>query len=479
MHLDSLSDRLRVTFVCRRWRRIFLQHATLWSQLHLAGRMGSPRMKTLLGRAKGSPLDITIDYYRSSFSDATLLSPFVQQIRSLKLKYTSSGEIQDLSIAIPGPLPLLDTLEIDARGYLGGPRSLVAPTLPLFESATNLKNFDLCIIQFPSLRHFTFPNLTTLNFSTWITTYPVSELLNFLEASPALRWVRMRIEANQFHEDAPPGRIIVLPYVKTFYLAVRGRGPGFEILAHISCPFGERVEFAYELERGGYTVPEAIYPSATSWNTIVHQYTKGTVERAALEMTIDEGLRIDCSITFRSSDRATLKLCYTHYIPKEDEMKTILEKRIPRIFSQALQTIQDHPLLANVKHLYIRGGDFLTGNLELVTNAVGRLFGSIGALEDLTLDDCDIRPYLDAFLDTPLFPTAIQPTSFPPIKELVIINPVQSFHKDKVYAAAIVKLTRSQYTRGVPFERVELKVPPLVIDELAAFIGTMERYDET
>ena len=434
-------------------------------------------VNTLLGRMKGSPLDIIADYYRSPIHDTTLLSPFAQQIKSLELKRASSNEVQDLSVAISGPLPLLHTLKIDAKGYLNGPVSRVAPTLPLFEGAANLKNFVLDIKRFPSLCHFTFPNLTTLRFATWINAYPVSQLLDFLEASPALQWIRILIEARRFCEDVPPGRVIALPCVKTFSLNITSYGSGCEITTHISCPSARRVEFGHWLECSGDNVPNAIYPPSTPWNAIVHQYTKSAVERVVFEMTMDEDFDIDCSITFRSSDGATLKLCYTHHTGEvEYEMKAILEERLPGIFSQAFQTIRDHPLLANVKHLYIRGRNLVGGNLELVTNAVGRLLGSMGPLENLTLDGCDLRPYLDAFLDTPLFPRAIQPSSFPPIKELVIINPVQSFHDDKVYAAAIVKLARSQYTRGVPVKRVKLRttVPPPVIGELADFVSAVE-----
>jgi hypothetical protein len=439
-------------------------------------------VKTLLGRVKGSPLDITADYNRSPIYDVTPLSPFTQQIRSLELKHATSDEVQDLSVAISGPLSLLHTLEIDAKGYTGGLYSLVAPTLPLFKNAANLKNFVLDINEFPSLRHFTFPNLTTLYFSTWVSAYPVSELLDFLEASPALRWIRMTINADQLHEDVPPGRVIVLPYVKTFFLSISSFGPGYEIATHISCPFAKYVEFERCLESAGDKVPKAIYPSSTSWNAIAHQYTKGTVERVMFEMTMDGDFSIDCSITFRSSDRTTLKLCYMHHTGEvEYEMEEILEERLPGISSQAFQTIRDHPLLTNVKHLYIRGRNIAAGDTEPVTNAVGRLFGSMGPLENLTLDGCDLRLYLDAFLDIPLFPKAIQPASFPSIKELAIINPVQSFRGGGAYAAAIVKLARSQYKRRIPFERMELHTPdpPSVMDELAAFVDTVEWYDGT
>ena len=385
MHLASLGDRLRVTFVCRHWRRTFLHHATLWSQLHLTGRMDRLLVRTLLGRVKGSPLDITADYYKSPIHYGTLLFPFAQQIRSLELKSATSDEVQDLSMVISGPLPLLRTLEIDARGYLNGPESPVAPMLPLFKNATNLENFVLHINEFPSLRHFTFPNLTTLRFSTFVDEYPVSELLDFLEASPALRWIRMLIETRRFCENVPPGRVIVLPRVRTFSLDTTSSGPGCEIATHISCPFATNVEFKYGPDGAGDWVPKAIYPPSKPWNTIVHQYTKGTVEQVVFEMTMDEEYHIYCSITFRSSDGAALKLNYTHYTGEvKYEMEEIPEVRIPGISSQAFQAIREHPLLANVKRLWIRGGNLVAGNLEPVASAVGRLFGSMGPLENLT-----------------------------------------------------------------------------------------------
>jgi hypothetical protein len=161
-----------------------------------------------------------------------------------------------------------------------------------------------------------------------------------------------------------------------------------EVSAHMPCPFSNHVEFENWLECAGDSAPEAIYPSSTSWNAIVCHYTKGTVERAVFEITIDEGLHIDCSVAFRSSNRVTRKLYYTHHTAEvEEEMEAILEEQHPRIFSQAFQTIRDHPLLANVKHLYIRRGSLVTGNLELV----GRPFGSMYPLGNLILYSCDLR----------------------------------------------------------------------------------------
>jgi hypothetical protein len=172
------------------------------------------------------------------------------------------------------------TLEIDAERYLDGPASLVAPTPPLFKNSANLKNFVLHINRFPSLRHITFPNLTTLDPSTCNDAYPVSELLDSLEASPALRWIRTTAQVDRFHEDTPPGRVIVPPWVKTFSPRIISYGSGCEIATHVSRPFAKRVEFEHRLECAGDSAPVAIYPPSTPWNVIVRQYPEGPVERA-------------------------------------------------------------------------------------------------------------------------------------------------------------------------------------------------------
>jgi hypothetical protein len=212
----------------------------------------------------------------------------------------------------------------------------------------------------------------------------------------------MEIDAGLFREDVPLGRVIILPSVGAFSLYITSYGPGCEVATYIPCPFPKDVEFAQRLQWAGDDVPKVIYPPPATWNAIFHQYTKGTVEQVVPEMTMDKGIHVDCSITFRSSDRATLKLRYIHYTAEvEYEMEAILAEKLPCILSQAFQTIRDHPLLANVKHLYIRGENPIAENLELVANAVGRLLGSMGPLEDLTLEDCNLRPYLNAFLDTP------------------------------------------------------------------------------
>ena len=287
-------------------------------------------IEALLERAKGSLLDITANYFMSPIRDVALLSPFAQQIRSLCLEYISSDQVQELSEAISGPLPLLHTLEIDARVYWGGPDPLVAPTLTLFKNAVNLRRFVLHMDEFPSLQHFTFSHPTNFDFSTCVNTFPVSRLLNFLKASPALQRTSMTIEADLFHEDIPPERVVVLPHDETFILRIVNNGPGCEVATHISCPSAKSATFEHWMECAGFQIPRDIYSPPAPWETIVRQFTNDTVERVVLETTIDEELHIKCSIIFKSSDGTTLNLCYTHHSTEEDgEMERNLNERLP------------------------------------------------------------------------------------------------------------------------------------------------------
>ena len=64
---------------------------------------------------------------------------------------------------------------------------------------------------------------------------------------------------------------------------------------------------------------------------IIYQYTRGTAEQIVLGMTMGRGLDVDCSVTFRSSDRATFELYYFHHaVYTEEDSEMNLEVRLPR-----------------------------------------------------------------------------------------------------------------------------------------------------
>src|SRR5258708_5528686 len=91
-HLPSQKDRFHVSSVCRHWRRTFLQHGALWSQLFLG--TDETYMKTLLERAKGCPLDIIIGPNTPTETIA-LLYPRVRQIKHLEFRRNRWTDIRE------------------------------------------------------------------------------------------------------------------------------------------------------------------------------------------------------------------------------------------------------------------------------------------------------------------------------------------------------------------------------------------------
>ena len=285
-HLSAQRDRFRTSSVCRHWRRTFLQHAALWSWVYLP--RGEAYTNTLLGRAKGSTLDI-ITSYASPPGAATQLRPYAKQIGYLDFVCNHWDDIQRFSEVISEPLPLLHTLRINAvhESRLLAPGRLLLPmtppSLPLLNNAVNLKKFFLYSEGSPFINHFTFPNLTTFELSARPKDgFRASQLLDFLETSPMLQTVRMKVFGGILLEGVPPTRIVVLPNVEIFSLAVNDGGPGYKIAAHISCP-SVRVTLLKYKGTVHDAIPQEILPSPISWNAIARQYTRNPVEEVILD----------------------------------------------------------------------------------------------------------------------------------------------------------------------------------------------------
>ena len=151
-HLPPQKDRFHATFVCRHWRRTLLQHAGLWSHICLA--KGEVYVKTLLKRAKGSPLSILASGM-DPVDTITLLPPYAKQITDLEF---ANMDISRFSKIISGPLPFLRTLNLDTVHEIDR-------DVPLFSDAVGLKEFRLHSERSPSLSHFVFPNLTSFELS--------------------------------------------------------------------------------------------------------------------------------------------------------------------------------------------------------------------------------------------------------------------------------------------------------------------------
>jgi hypothetical protein len=476
-HLSREDDLLHAASVCRHWRRTFTQHAALWSQLDLTIKRSDHYVKTLLERAKGSALDI-----RSAFLDRAdtlaLLSPHAQQFGTLELVYDYWSDIQRFSEAASGPLPLLRTLRIDVVEMLD-PETVDSPSLPLFNGAVNLKNFVLRSEGIPSLNRFAFPNLTTFELSVMpVEGFPISQLLNFLEASPTLRTIRIEIAAEILLGDVPPERVVVLPNVEIF--SVTQDEPGYRIVAHVSCPSMRRVSLVHEQDVEA-EMPQEIFPTSATWDTIDPRYMASTIDEVALGMTTTGDDIVSCSLSFLTPGSPTLELGY-RMIPVDGyQEETMLSKREKhsQVFSHALKAIRTHPHVRNIKRLRIwdiwnRRGTLAPRQLRYIAREAAELFEFVGPLEELVLD-IDLRPFLSPFFDPPELQASTKLGVFPSIKGLTITEqPEKPFDEECV--AGIVELAKLQHMRGVPFERVvfHTKFPPVgMAERLESWVGAV------
>ena len=447
---------------------------------------GEPYTKTLLERAKGSALDI-ITRSLDPIGAINLLPPHNQQIKYLEFEWARWEEIQRFSEVNSGPFPLLHILKVCAFNEVtldGQPDTMTPPSLPLFTSAVNLKEFVLHSQRFPFLNHFVFPNLTTFELSAMPgrERFRVSELLDFLEASPMLRTARMKIIADLELGGVPRERVIVLPNVEAFSLIVNDGEPGFIITTHISCPFVRKISLIHE-KVANDTIPREIFPASASWNTILHQYTRSLVESIALEIKMDRDPVFTSSLLFRFSDAAIVELGFRVSASDDDEDFQMSRGELhDEAFLQAHRVIQDHPSLAKVKSLYIHHRKVRLEPEERINiaNEVGRLFESLGTLDELIMYGCDLRLYVTPFLDRPSGNGLEHPLAFPVVKEFRISHPIAPHNREEC-TKIIVELAKSQNALGIPFERVTVcmeRLPKSMVEMLRPWVGVVDFYED-
>jgi hypothetical protein len=364
-HLSSNRDVFCASFVCRHWRRTFIQHAALWSRLYLTMSKADLYVKTLLERSKGSTLYI-IASRDSTTSDPVraetlaLLSPHAQRIGKLDFIYNHWTDVQEFSNVVSGPLPLLRTLEMNViyESNQLGFVVMAPPSFPLFPGAINLKEFRLRSIGLPCLDRFIFPNLTTLELSAIpVGGFPGSRLLSFLEASPTLWTIHIRIAADVLLGDVPLGRVVVLPNVETFDLTISRHGSGCNIAAHISCPSARLTSLLYKQDADIPMSPE-IFPTSVAWNAIARQYSASPINKVVLEIMTAQDPIITCSLTFLSPGPAVLALGF-QIIGSADK------RQCPRPTAKKPRTWIDTAVDTASPELFLRS-NFIGGILYLI-----------------------------------------------------------------------------------------------------------------
>ena len=470
IHL-SQCDRFHASFVCRHWRRTFLQRAELWSELFTS--RGEVYVKTLLERAKGTTLDVFVNG-AVPINTMLLLATRTVQIRRLEFFDGEWRDVQEFSEVVSGPLPLLHTLafdipeELTSLDFLHSP----PPSPPPFGNTVNLKvlRFHSLMRWLPPFTPFKFPNLVSIDFSvTTLGHFRVLDLFDCLEASPMLRTVHVEIISGISFEGVPQGNIVVLPYVESFKLRTSDGRFGYKIAVHISCPSATFTSLTLKQDSNS-VIPEQLFPARALWDAIIRQYTRSPVE----EVTVDTK-PITSKLTFRSADATVIELSFEIAIVQVEAPNRIYYPS-EEILVQATRAVQNHPELADVKRLHICYGLDALGapGASEIADEVELLFKSVGPLDELTICCLDLRSYCHSFLT----PDDEEPVVFPPTKKLTISHPPYVFNKECV---AIVELAQSQHALGTPFEQVVFRrerISTEMEEELKQWVGTVEYYEK-
>jgi len=442
-YLSSQNDRFSATFVCRHWRRTFLQYATLWSHLCLS--KGEVYVKTLLERAKGSPLSILVGCM-VPVGVIRLLPPYTKQIADLEFTNNHWVDIQRFSDLDSDSFPLLRTLNINVvrRITADNHEVMTPPSYPLFSGAVDLKEFRLHSDVSSFLSRFIFPNLTSFELSVApVEGFYGSQLLDFLEATPMMQVVDVKILTNLLLEGVPRERVIVLQHVESLCLTASDGGPGYKLATHISCPSVKDTSITYMGQGGPHENPPfETFPASDSLNAIIRQCTGSPIEEVRLEIMTDSDDFVVCSLTFRSAD--TTAITFRFQVDEGDETP---ETFSCDVFYKACGAILDLPLLASIKHLHIYGLlNIDMGSTARIAHKFGGLLRSLGPLEELTIYRCDMRPY---FLYYP------EIVGYPPVRVLTLFDPWNTLVED--VGRGLVELAKAQYELGVPFERVVIR----------------------
>ncbi|KAF9783773.1 hypothetical protein BJ322DRAFT_1067017 [Thelephora terrestris] len=485
-HLSSQQDRFHAASVCRHWRKILLKCGALWSQVLL--RKGEECVSTLLERAKGSPLDIL--FHRGAPAGTiALISPRAQQIRCLELILVDWRDVIKFSEFNSGQLPLLRTLKIISPQFLDYVQPNAA-TSPFFGGSINLQQFFFHSWKLPCLSHFVFPNLTTFE----LVSCPGEEcsaslLLDFLKSSPMLQTVKAKISAEVVLKDIPQKMVVVLPNAQTFSLRVCNDPTTqvYDMAAHVSCPRARSTSLMHSMVNHRINGHLEIFPTSVSWNTILRQYVASPIEEIALEIKSPEYDDVEGSLTFRSTDATSIRLCFKvdETGVNRDELHMGHDQIGWEIFSQALTTIQDHPLLSHIKrlHLTCKVGAPSDYTMSRMSVKIRELFSSLGPLDELTIYGCDLRIFLATFLDSSRLEDSEPPIVFPQIKKLAVlhVNPSMEFEENTECMNAFVELAKSQHALGIPFERVAVRTwryPPGMADQLRPWVTAVDCHQE-
>jgi hypothetical protein len=110
-----------------------------------------------------------------------------------------------------------------------------------------------------------------------------------------------------------------------------------------------------------------------------------------------------------------------------------------------------------------------------LADVVGKLFGSLGPLDELTVRGCDLQIFIAPFIDP-----SESGYAFPQVKEFTVSD-IWRFDLDEGNMDGIVELAKLQHELGKSFEHVRVRArtnPSMTIGRrLRPWVSTADCYD--
>ena len=228
-YCNTDDELVALTHVCRGWREHFISRSSLWTSLDCAR---VEQTRAYLERSNASPLKIRlVGKDRTPFlSDAFLLTvPHLDRPRNLIVSGSSSNFLQLIKY-FTFPAPLLEKLDLD----FSRTESPVIRDLIFYGDFSSLRELRLAGV-ITDMGRQKLSNLTTFDLCR-VPSHKISVtwLLNLFEHAP-LRKIRLH-DAFPRSSDAPPGRVVSLPHLKS--LTIVAQPVHTILLNHMLIPTG-------------------------------------------------------------------------------------------------------------------------------------------------------------------------------------------------------------------------------------------------
>ena len=419
---ESYADKFLIssTHVCRSWREILISRSSLWTNLNVE------KTRTYIQRSRSSSLNSSLqntDDITYSYDAFSLVIPHISQLQSLDIRGDVLPEILD---HFHCPAPLLEKLDI-----------CITPTdleFPIFDGASfngelpSLREFslsgvitDLAWRNMKNLRVFTLSNPELYN----VHEITVTQILDFFESAPSLRHVEFENPIPDL-SDAPPGRIVSLPHLKSLSLN-KFTSPSI-LLNHFHIPPGASL-MAWDSVRSEEFSPLDYLPDKSpNFENLSHIDVVNLYFTPGVKFVLLGGPSGILFLACYMKDHQTVSSATVDH----RVLRSIGPPRLPTIRKIEVSKYA-HPPQARVEGC-----------------PVFQALSSLNTLRTLILSDCNPLPFILA-LNPEKNSSALVPC--PNLEELVIYPSLNPRHE---YAGDLVDMSRSRDSKGAKLSSITI-----------------------